>query len=100
MKRFETCTTTINGKEYTAQFNGTQAFYDAQDAIRFAETGVQSMAKTIAYLVKHVLVEPADLNIDDLSIDECEELAAFLMKILRGNNKDYIKAQESAPDKK
>lgn len=95
------CKTTINGHEYTAQFNGTRAFYKAQNGFRSQRTGLQDMEMTIDYLVENVLVEPSNFDIDTISVDECEELAGFLMKVVRGRKEDiseYIVSGEQASE--
>lgn len=93
------CKTTINGHEYVAQFSGTRAFYKAQNGFRSKTTGLQDMEMTIDYLVENVLVEPSNFDIDSIDVDECEELAAFLMKVVRGRKDDIAEYIVDQTDK-
>lgn len=94
MKKYETCTTVINGKSYTAQFNGTREYPRGLDAMNDRATGLRSNEKMVSYLLKNVLVEPSDFDEDDVTPDELDELCGFLFDIFKGKNEKYVKAAE------
>lgn len=94
MKKFETCTITINGNSYTAQFNGTREYPKGLDAMNDRATGLRSNEKMVDYLLNNVLVEPSDFDVESVTPDELDELCGFLFDIFRGRNEKYIKKTE------
>ncbi len=86
MKKFTQVKRTINGTEYTAQFNGMSSRYKAIDeAAKFVDDnqGV-SMFKMAEYLLKNVLVEPK-MGIDDFEDAETlDEVIQFLSSVNNG----------------
>lgn len=103
MKKFETCTTEINGKSYTAQFNGTREYPKGLDAMNDRATGLRSNEKMVDYLLNNVLVEPSDFDVESVTPDELDKLCGFLFDIFRGRNEDYVKKEaenKSDEDKK
>lgn len=94
MKKFETCTTTINGNSYTAQFNGTREYPKGLDAMNDRATGLRSNEKMVDYLLNNVLAEPSDFDVESVTPDELDELCGFLFDIFRGRNEKYIKKTE------
>lgn len=93
MKKFERCTTTINGRSYTAQFNGTREYPRGLDLMNNEITGLRSNERTVEYLFKNVLVEPANFDIDSVTPKELDEICSFLLDIFRGRDDAYIKAE-------
>ena len=91
MKRFENCTTIINGHSYTAQFNGTREYPKGLDAMNDRTTGLRSNEKMVDYLLNNVLAEPSDFDMDSVTPDELDELIGFLFDIFRGRNEKYVK---------
>lgn len=86
MKKFTQVKKTINGVEYTAQFNGMSSRYKAVDATAAFVDGNQtvSMYKMAEYLLKNVLVSPKK-EIDDFEdTDELDEVIAFLSEVNNG----------------
>ena len=68
MVNFYTTTKTINGKEYTAQFNGISAALQAVDNSYVDGTSNTSMVKLSKYLFENVIVDPK-ISIDDFGKD-------------------------------
>lgn len=99
MAKFYQVTKTINGKEYTAQFNGISAALDAVDSCYISGTSNISTVKMMKYLLDNVIVEPKGLTTDDFdSLDELNEVSDFAREVMQGNFRD--KAVESATAKK
>lgn len=98
MAKFYTVKKVINGKEYTAQFNGISAAVEALDDWRKDNENI-SIAKMSKYVLDHVIVEPKGLTMDDFEcMEELNEVVAFGRDVLQGNFRD--KANEGAADKK
>ena len=100
MAKFYQAKKTINGKEYTAQFNGISASLEAIDQSYIEGTQTTSMVKLSKYLLSNVIVEPKGLTIDDFdSMDEFNEVIAFAREVMQGNFRNE-EADESTTDKK
>lgn len=69
---YYTAKKTINGKEYTAQFNGISAALQAVDNSYVDGTENTSLEKLSKYLFEHVLVDPK-LSYDDFGGDKIGE---------------------------
>ncbi len=79
---------TINGKEYTAQFNGISAALDAVDNSYVEDTGNTSLAKMSKYVFDNVIVIPKNLTPDDFdNMREFSEVVAFGREVMQGNIK-------------
>lgn len=86
---FYTVKKTINGKEYTAQFNGISAALEAVDNSYIEGTNNTSVMKLAKYLFDNVIVEPKGLAVDDFdSMDEFNEVVAFAREVMQGNFRD------------
>ena len=64
-KKFYTATKEINGKKYTAQFNGLSCALRAVDSTYIEGTNNTSVEKMADYIFQNVIVEPKGLTIDD-----------------------------------
>lgn len=85
MSKFYTVKKEINGKEYTAQFNGISAALKAVDDSYIEGSSNTSTVKMAEYLFKHVIVEPKGLSIDDFdSMDDFNEVTQFARKVMQG----------------
>ena len=84
-KNFYTVKKEINGKEYTAQFNGISASLMAVDSSYIEGTSNTSVVKMAEYLFNNVIVEPKNLSIDDFDdIDEFNEVIGFAREVMQG----------------
>lgn len=80
---------TINGTEYTAQFNGISAALKAVDESYLEGTNNTSVAKLSKYLFENVIVEPKGLTADDFdSMEEFNEVISFAKEVMQGNFRD------------
>ena len=83
MVNFYTAKKKINGKEYTAQFNGISAALKAVDDSYIEGTNNTSVEKLSKYLFEHVIVDPKGLTPDDFdSMDEFNEVITADLPIL------------------
>lgn len=86
MVNFYTSKKKINGKEYTAQFNGISAALKAVDDSYIEGTNNTSVEKLSKYLFEHVIVDPKGLTPDDFdSMDEFNEVITFAREVMQGN---------------
>ncbi len=84
MKKYEQVKKTINGTEYTAQFNGIREASKSFDQMYMDGRDTISFYKSTEYLLKNVLVEPKK-GLDDFEdMDELTEVVNFLGKVNRG----------------
>lgn len=85
MSKFYTVEKEINGKKYTAQFNGISAALKAVDESYIEGSSNTSTIKMAEYLFAHVIVEPKNLSIDDFeSMEEFNDVIAFARKVMQG----------------
>ncbi len=76
---------TINGKEYTAQFQGLSMPMRAVDSCYIDNSRNTSAEKMAQYVLDNVIVEPKGLKIDDFnSLDELNEVIEFGNKVMGG----------------
>ena len=96
--KFYQRTKTINGKEYTAQFNGLSAALAAIDETYIDGTETTSMKKIAQYIFENVIVNPPGLTVDDFeSMEELNEVMRFGREVMRGKFRDKDKgAKEEA----
>lgn len=73
MAKFYTVEKEINGKKYTAQFNGISAALNAADNCYIDDTDNTSIEKTAKYLFQNVIIEPK-LKIEDFGADKIGEI--------------------------
>ena len=98
-KKNYTVKKTINGVEYTAQFNGISAALEAVDNCYTPGTQNISASKMADYLFEHVIVDPKGLTADDFdSLNEMNAVTDFAREVMQGNFRD--KADEGAAKKK
>ena len=84
-KKFYTATKEINGKKYTAQFNGLSCALRAVDSTYIAGTNNTSVEKMADYIFQNVIVEPKGLTIDDFeSMEEFNEVVSFGRDVMQG----------------
>lgn len=83
MKAFTMVKKTINGTEYTAQFNGFAESYKYMDAIT-DENMKPSLYKGAKYLLENVLVEPKKTFEDFEDKEELDAVIAFLTEVKDG----------------
>ena len=84
-KKFYTATKEINGKKYTAQFNGLSCALRAVDSTYIEGTNNTSVEKMADYIFKNVIVEPKGLTIDDFeSMEEFNEVVSFGRDVMQG----------------
>lgn len=75
----------INGKEYTAQFNGLSAALSAIDESYIDGSENMSMVKLSKYIFEHVIVEPSGLTADDFdTMEEFNEVMRFGREVMQG----------------
>lgn len=86
---FYTVKKEINGKEYTAQFNGISSALKAVDGSYVEGTSNTSVLKLSEYLFENVIVEPKGLTPDDFdSLDEFNEVVSFARQVMSGEFRD------------
>ena len=86
MANFYTVKKTINGAEYTAQFNGLSAALKAVDNSYIDGTSNTSLEKLSKYLFDNVIVEPKGLTVDDFdSMEDFNEVVTFARGVLQGD---------------
>ena len=84
-KKFYTATKEINGKKYTAQFNGLSCALRAVDSTYIEGTNNTSVEKMSDYIFQNVIVEPKGLTIDDFeSMEEFNEVVSFGRDVMQG----------------
>ena len=89
MVNFYTAKKKINGKEYTAQFNGISAALKAVDDSYIEGTSNTSLSKLAKYLFENVIVEPSGLTTDSFeSMEEFNEVVTFAREVMQGNFRD------------
>lgn len=75
---------TINGVEYTAQFNGLSAAMRAADETYIDGTEITSVSKTADYILNNVIVDPK-VTVDDFdTVDELNDVLAFGRGVMEG----------------
>ena len=84
-KKFYTATKEINGKKYTAQFNGLSCALRAVDSTYIEGTNNTSVEKMADYIFQNVIVEPKGLTIDDFaSMEAFNEVVSFGRDVMQG----------------
>ena len=84
-KKFYTATKEINGKKYTAQFNGLSCALRAVDSTYIEGTNNTSVEKMADYIFQNVIVESKGLTIDDFErMDEFNEVVTFGRDVMQG----------------
>ncbi|MFR4538158.1 MAG: hypothetical protein ACLT5F_09085 [Anaerotignaceae bacterium] len=86
MKKFMQVKKTINGIEYTAQFNGALSHNRALDYARDGENIMPSSEKMTLYLLENVLVSPVERKSEDAyeNFNELSEVVEFLTEVNQG----------------
>lgn len=92
----------INDKKYVAQFAGLSVAIKAVDSSYIDGTSTTSIEKMAEYMFKHVIVEPANLSIDDFdSMEELNEVIAFARSVMQGGFRgEAVKGEASAKGRK
>ena len=85
----------INGVKYTAQFNGVREGARAIDNSYIEGTSNISLEKIGDYVLKHVIVDPANLDMDDFeSMDDFKEVVEWGQKVMQGKFRDKNKGTD------
>lgn len=80
---------TINGVEYTAQFNGLSAALSAVDETYIQNTETTSLKLLSQYIFENVIVEPKGLTADDFeTMEELNEVLRFGREVMQGKFRD------------
>lgn len=91
MANFYQVKRTINGKEYTAQFNGISAALKAVDNSYIEGSSNTSVYKLSKYLFEHVIVSPKGLDADDFTdLNEFNEVVTFAREVMQGELKPEV----------
>ena len=91
----------INGVKYKAQFNGISAALDAVDNSYIDGTTTTSIKKISEYVLRNVIVVPANLTIDDFeSMDEFNEVINFGRDVMMGNFREEKDKKSAAAKNK
>lgn len=97
--KFYTRKKEINGKEYTAQFNGISAALEAVDGSYIEGTSNISTAKLAKYIFDNVIVEPKGLTADDFDdVDEFNTVVSWARDVMQGKFRNDEKSG-AAPKK-
>lgn len=84
MKKFEQIKKTINGVEYTAQFNGLAPALKAIDECYVDGTSNISSYKLTKYILENVIIDPK-MQIDDFEdADVMNEVVSFGREVMQG----------------
>lgn len=87
--KFYTVEKEINGKKYTAQFNGLSAAIRAVDSCYIEGTQQMSIEKMTNYILANVIVDPKGLSIDDFdTMEELNEVIRFGRSVMEGKFRD------------
>lgn len=112
MAKFYTVNKVINGKEYTAQFNGISAALDATDNSYIDGSSNISMLKLSKYIFEHVIVDPKikldDFGADKIGKEESKEVGGVvykakfqgIAKALEALDNNYIEDSNNVSNKK
>ena len=91
--KFYSVTKEINGKKYTAQFNGLSCALRAVDQSYIEGSQNTSTEKLAKYLFEHVIVDPKGLDIDDFeSMEEFNAVTTFAREVMQGKFREETDA--------
>lgn len=91
--KFYSVTKEINGKKYTAQFNGLSCALRAVDQSYIEGSQNTSTEKLAKYLFEHVIVDPKGLDIDDFeSMEEFNQVTTFAREVMQGKFREETDA--------
>ncbi|MCM1509011.1 MAG: hypothetical protein NC177_18025 [Ruminococcus flavefaciens] len=83
--KYFTVKKTINGVEYTAQFNGVSAALRAIDDNYIPGSKVTSSEGLSKYVLENVIVEPKGLKIDDFeTVEELNDVVNWGVDVMNG----------------
>lgn len=83
--KFYSRTKEINGKEYTAQFQGMSFALEAIDRCYIDGTSNISVAKLSKHILSHIIVDPKGLTPDDFDdVDTLNEVVAWGRDVMQG----------------
>ena len=86
--KFYTRKKTINGVEYTAQFNGLSESLAAIDRTYIDGTTTTSIVKMAEYILQNVIVDPK-LTVDDFEdMETLNDVVAFGRDVMQGKFRD------------
>lgn len=93
MAKSYTKTKTIDGVEYTAQFNGLEAASRMVDECHLdGNSSNLSAVKTNNYVLQNFIVKPPGLTMDSFdNFDTLNEVVEFGMQVAQGNFRDEAK---------
>ena len=82
----ETVTKTIDGKEYTAKFDGLLTALRSVDESYDDEGEGTDIDKLAEYLFEHIIVSPKKLTVDDFEdMDTFKKVVRFAQEVMRGD---------------
>lgn len=89
-KKFYKRTKTINGKEYTAQFNGLAYVLRLTDETYISDSSSNhSNKKMVEMLLSDVIVEPKGLTVESFdTLDEYNAVIGFALDVAKGKFRD------------
>lgn len=94
--KFYTVEKEINGVKYVAQFNGLSCALKAIDTTYIEGTNTTCMEDFAKYIFDNVIVEPANLSIDDFeTMDDFNEVVKFGREVMQGKFRDKANTAES-----
>lgn len=83
--KFYTAEKEINGKKYVAQFSGVSTAIRAIDSSYIEGSNVTSSEKLGEYILKHIIVEPAGLTLDDFdTLEEFNDVVGWGRDVMYG----------------
>lgn len=85
----------INGVKYTAQFNGVREGARAIDRSYIEGTGNISLEKIGDYVLKHVIIEPSGLDMDDFeTMDDFKDVVEWGQQVMQGKFRNENKGSD------
>ena len=85
----------INGVKYTAQFNGVREGSRAIDRSYIEGTGNISLEKIGDYVLKHVIIEPSGLDMDDFeTMDDFKDVVEWGQGVMQGKFRNENKGSD------
>lgn len=95
--KFYTVEKEINGTKYVAQFNGLSCALRAVDQSYIEGTQNTSVELMANYIFKNVIVEPANLSIDDFeTMEEFNEVTNWGREVMQGKFRDQAANKATA----
>lgn len=88
-KKFYQVEREIDGTKYVAQFNGLSAAMKAVDQSYIDGSSNISIEEMSTYILENVIVEPANLTIDDFdTMEQLNKVVKFGREVMQGKFRD------------